>query len=274
MVHTLDFVAGVVKSRRLRADNGRIRRERPAVRGEKLQRRMEKIFAELFGLLQNRDQRLQTFSFVVSHHLRTHTSTLQQLLTFLPAADQPAELAQVHQHLHQVTDRLETTLQDLSEVLSLHHKYHLVLESLNLSQRVAEVWQQLVVGDKPFTATLHNAVPTSLELQYHAPFLNNILENALTHAVQAPKAGRILEVWVDAWIERGKVVLQVVDNGQGLDLSQQRAGAFGFYQTFHRPQRKNGLGLFMIKQQVELMGGSVNLESQPGVGSTLKITLL
>jgi signal transduction histidine kinase len=63
------------------------------------------------------------------------------------------------------------------------------------------------------------------------------------------------------------------DNGVGIDLSKHQGKVFGLYQRFHDEIEGKGLGLFIVKSQIESAGGNIALESKPGVGTTFILTL-
>ena len=69
----------------------------------------------------------------------------------------------------------------------------------------------------------------------------------------------------------GFTVLSVFDNGLGIDLNKNANKIFGMYKTFHQNDDARGLGLFIIKNQIEAMGGKIDLESELGIGTTFNI---
>jgi signal transduction histidine kinase len=62
------------------------------------------------------------------------------------------------------------------------------------------------------------------------------------------------------------------DNGIGIDLERNRDKVFGLYQRFHDYPDSKGLGLYLVKSQVETMGGTINIESKVDVGTTFTLT--
>ncbi|NBW37684.1 MAG: hypothetical protein EBR30_22225, partial [Cytophagia bacterium] len=48
---------------------------------------------------------------------------------------------------------------------------------------------------------------------------------------------------------------------------------FGLYKRFHTHTEGKGLGLFLVKLQAESLGGSVNIQSKPGIGTTFTVLL-
>ena len=61
------------------------------------------------------------------------------------------------------------------------------------------------------------------------------------------------------------------DNGLGIDLKRYGDRLFGLYQRFHESKEGKGLGLYMVNSQVVTMGGKIEVESEPGKGSTFKV---
>ncbi|WP_264527412.1 ATP-binding protein [Flavobacterium sp. N2550] len=68
-----------------------------------------------------------------------------------------------------------------------------------------------------------------------------------------------------------KTVLEISDNGIGIDLKKYGDKLFGMYKTFHENPDSKGIGLFITKNQIDAMGGYVTVESEPNVGTTFKI---
>ena len=74
--------------------------------------------------------------------------------------------------------------------------------------------------------------------------------------------------------DNGHKILQVADNGIGIDLQRNGSKIFGMYKTFTNNKDSKGIGLFITKNQVEAMGGEITIESQVNQGTTFKIHLL
>ena len=69
-----------------------------------------------------------------------------------------------------------------------------------------------------------------------------------------------------------ETVILFKDNGIGIDMDRNKDKIFGLYQRFHDYPDSKGLGLYLVKSQVESMGGKISVESQVGVGTTFTIT--
>jgi len=67
------------------------------------------------------------------------------------------------------------------------------------------------------------------------------------------------------------VRLIIKDNGVGMDLSKMKNNLFGLYKRFHPEVEGKGVGLFMVKTQVEALGGTINVKSEPNDGTEFMI---
>ncbi len=63
------------------------------------------------------------------------------------------------------------------------------------------------------------------------------------------------------------------DNGLGIDLKKHKAKIFGMYKTFHKNKDSRGIGLFITKNQIESLGGRIEVESGVDKGTTFKLYL-
>jgi two-component system sensor histidine kinase/response regulator len=104
--------------------------------------------------------------------------------------------------------------------------------------------------------------------------VSQILLNLLSNAVKfTPEGGRVtLRIWTD----RDSAIFQVVDTGIGIAPSQKPLLFQKFQQldsVYHRKYEGTGLGLALTKQLVELHGGTIEVDSTVGVGSTFTVRL-
>ena len=70
-----------------------------------------------------------------------------------------------------------------------------------------------------------------------------------------------------------KVELRFKDNGKGIDLEKNGSQLFGLYKRFDTSAEGKGMGLFMVKTQVEALGGIIKVNSKPGEGTEFIIQL-
>jgi hypothetical protein len=70
---------------------------------------------------------------------------------------------------------------------------------------------------------------------------------------------------------KGTIALEVSDNGLGMNLDQFSRSIFGLYKRFHTHTDGKGLGLYLVKLQIESLGGKIEVASELNVGTTFKV---
>jgi signal transduction histidine kinase len=73
---------------------------------------------------------------------------------------------------------------------------------------------------------------------------------------------------------KDKVELLFRDNGMGINMQKEKDHVFGLYKRFHIESAEGkGMGLYMVKTQVETIGGKINISSEVNKGTEIKIEL-
>ena len=102
-------------------------------------------------------------------------------------------------------------------------------------------------------------------------YLESIILNLMTNAVKYGHPMRAPKITIEASKEGNGIVLSVTDNGLGIDLDRYGDKIFGMYKTFHNNKDARGLGLYIIKNQIEAMDGYITVESSVNKGSVFKV---
>jgi len=100
--------------------------------------------------------------------------------------------------------------------------------------------------------------------------LRSILYNLISNAVKFRAAERIPQLHVRTYLENGYLVLQVKDNGIGIEKSK-LYNVFNIYKRLHHDIDGSGIGLYLVKKIVDATGGMTKVESEVGKGSTFSI---
>jgi signal transduction histidine kinase len=103
-------------------------------------------------------------------------------------------------------------------------------------------------------------------------YLESILHNLLSNALKYHSPQRRPAIHVKSWQQEEQAYLSVSDNGLGMDLTKVGDKLFGLYKTFHEHKEAKGLGLYLTKLQVEALGGTIRVESQPDHGTTFTLS--
>ncbi|HVA21224.1 MAG TPA: GAF domain-containing sensor histidine kinase, partial [Candidatus Micrarchaeia archaeon] len=119
-----------------------------------------------------------------------------------------------------------------------------------------------------------DVVPTHLEIRADKSKFKQVLYNLLSNAIKfTPQGGK---VWVSARADSEDLIVDVGDTGVGIPAEHHKRIFDEFYQLDHATTRQvegTGLGLSLTRRLVELHGGSISLESDPGRGSVFTFRL-
>ena len=114
-----------------------------------------------------------------------------------------------------------------------------------------------------------------VETDFVPNYLNKILNNLIGNAIKYSEGGTHIYVMTEvSEKDKKKFIIKVIDNGIGISKEDLPHLFELFYQTNkNKVKEGNGIGLTITKQLVEVLGGKIDVESQPGKGTTFKITL-
>jgi signal transduction histidine kinase len=101
--------------------------------------------------------------------------------------------------------------------------------------------------------------------------MESIMLNLLSNAIKYKHPDRIAEIQICTFIEDDRPCLLVKDNGMGIDLDKNGQKIFNIYQTFHYNKDAVGVGLFITKNQIESLGGTIEIKSEVDIGTTFII---
>ena len=108
-------------------------------------------------------------------------------------------------------------------------------------------------------------------LDINKSYLESIFLNLLTNAIKYRDPVKQLRVTVATKVVEDSLIITFKDNGIGIDLNKSMDKIFGLYQRFHNYPDSKGLGLYLVKSQVESMGGTISVASIVGKGTTFTI---
>ncbi len=213
---------------------------------------------------------LQQFSFTVSHNLRSPLASMKGLIHIHQMAQTNEERAHIIRLFEESTGSLETIIQDLGKIIDIRHDNFTAFEKVTLQTEVDLILQSLntfIISNEVSVLTDF----TSPELVSIKAYINSILFNLITNAVKYRSPGRKPVVKISSRSSNEYVVLEVSDNGLGIDLPKHQNDLFKLYKRFHSHTPGKGLGLFIVKQQIEKLNARIEVESEPEQGTTFRI---
>ncbi len=219
---------------------------------------------------------LQQFTYIVSHNLRSPIANIMGLADALNMLDKQSEsFHKALSYLKQDAHRLDTVMRDMNSILSIRDsKYNLETETVDLTAVINEVSQSF--GEKLLTigADVSMDIQEGLSLRANRAYMYSIFHNLVSNSIKYRSPERPLRIRIKAIgnPSRGTIV-SFSDNGIGFDMKKAKDNLFRMYKRFHAEQPGRGMGLFLVKNHLDAMGGSIKAVSGVGFGTRFMIYL-
>lgn len=236
-----------------------------------MQKLKEKELRRSVETISEQNARLMNFAHIVSHNLRSHTGNFQLLVDLLEKEEDEAEKNQMIVFLRENAQSLNETIKHLNDVVQIQINTSIIRENLSLKAYVIKVTDVLRAELNKNNTTVQNNVPANIFVNYNPAYLESILLNFISNGMKYRHKDRPAKIVLTTEVIDDKLVLSITDNGMGINLEKYKEKLFGLYKTFHGNSDARGVGLFITKNQIEAMGGKIEVESKINVGTTFKI---
>jgi signal transduction histidine kinase len=232
-------------------------------------RKLQEINDRLSHTLQQLEKskkRLEEFAYVATHNLRAPMVNLSSLVELYEASGNKD--GEIFEKIHFTANQMNSTLNDLISLVLVNRpateKSEIRFDELvkTISASISEQLEGVSVR------TDFSKAPVLVYPYSHA---QSIIQNLLTNAVKYREPDRPLELEIKTFPSGEYICLSVSDNGIGIDLEKYGDKLFKAFQRLHVDGRGKGLGLYIIRSQLESLGGKVEVKSEPGKGSEFRI---
>ncbi|MEI6020586.1 MAG: PAS domain S-box protein [Bacteroidota bacterium] len=226
--------------------------------------------------LVQRNKNLDQFEYIVSHDLRAPVANILGLCNILnmPQLTRIEDQTTAINGIHKAAGKLDEVIMDLNKILQKRSEIVDLKEEVNLNNLVEEI-KHLFLGSqhrKPFE--IITAFENGEYFLYTVKiYLTSIFYNLISNSIKYKKPEYDLIAHVSGKIINDEYVLKFKDNGIGIDLNAHGDKLFGLYKRFHPHIDGKGMGLYLVKNQVELLGGRISVESAVNLGTTFIINL-
>lgn len=223
---------------------------------------------ELLRNSNSENRMLNSFNHMVSHNLRSNSNNIKGIVDMLKYSEDEFERIELLEMLTQSSNKLNETVQNLSEYLTFQNKEVFDYKELALKNEVEKTCNALNNQILELGVKVDNQIDKNLVVSVVPSYLESILLNLLSNAIKYRSKERALIIELSAEKKGRVTILKVKDNGSGIDLDKNGKSIFGMFSTFHGNRDAIGFGLFMTKNQIESMGGHIEVESKINQGTT------
>ena len=225
------------------------------------------------NIVSKQNNKLKNFAHIVTHNLKQHAGNFESLLDFYKDAKSENEKQELIEYLDTLSTSLTKTISNLNEIVSIQNNKVDKIEKLYLAEEANKILNMLSVVISESNARINNNINPKLYIFYNATYLESIIQNLLTNAIKYKHPERDPEITAHTVITKDTIKVIVSDNGIGIDLDKFGDSIFGLYKTFHNNKDSEGVGLYLVKNQIESYGGEITLDSKVNEGTTFTITI-
>lgn len=232
----------------------------------------ERELRKLFEKTIEQNQRLKDFSYITSHNFRSSVANLLGLITIIEDDRNNDEFFGM---LKDTALKLNLAIDSINDLLNFEKDISALEKTdCSLSEIIADViiLNKKTAREKDISFLVD--VPKDLKIKVLPAYLQSIMHNLVTNAMKYGVTAERRNIYIKAEKSEEVVLLTVADDGVGIDMERFGGKLFQLGSRFHAGMDSgHGMGLYITKQQIEAIGGRVEVESQVNKGTTFKVYL-
>lgn len=220
--------------------------------------------------LRRKNNQLEEFTGIVSHNLRSPIGNVVSLLALLSKTTDPQEQQELSELITRSSNNILGSLDELNEVLKIKQDQQIEKQNLRFESVYLRVRDMLHTKIQETGASFHTDFQVA-EILYPNIYLESVLLNLLSNSLKYHDSRRLPIIKVSTYFENENLILSVEDNGLGMDLKRYGHQLFKLRKTFHNHPEGRGVGLFLVKNQIEALGGTISASSKKNEGTRFTI---
>ena len=232
----------------------------------------ERITADLI----QHNSHLEQFTYIVSHNLRAPVANIMGLTDMLKDHDDDLDAEsknEVVERLSQSIKNIDTVIKDLNSILQARRPVNEKKEPVYFKELCDDIVTNTYHTIIKEHAQLNCAFDEVESLFTIRSYLYSIFYNLVSNSIKYRQTDVDPIITISSRKLKDKVELRFKDNGKGIDLEKNGEHLFGLYKRFDTSAEGKGMGLFMVKTQVEALGGTIKINSKLGEGTEFIIRL-
>lgn len=228
-----------------------------------------KITADLV----QRNKDLEQFAYIVSHNLRAPVANIKGLLDLNAFNPDDEEGIATLNALKTSVNNLDRVIVDLNQVLQVSSQINQKWELVSLSELVDEIKSSISQIVEQTRVRINCNFNEFDELVTLKSYMYSIFQNLIVNSIKYAKPDIDPVINIHSEVDGKAVSIVFADNGKGIDLNAYGQSIFGLYKRFDRSVEGKGMGLFMVKSQVESLSGTIRVQSEVDRGTRFIINI-
>ena len=219
------------------------------------------------------NQQLEQFAFISAHNLRAPVARILGLGNLLNINNNDLKEARmIVDKITVTTEELDRVVKDLNKLLDMRKNSDSVIVPINLVEEIRLIKINMEKEIQDTKAIFIEDFSKGVTLWTVKPYLDSILLNLVSNAIKYRHPNRNPVIRIHSELKDNHFHLTVQDNGLGMDLELYKDKVFTLYHRFHPHIEGKGMGLYLVKTQLTLMGGKIDVASNPNEGTTFYLS--
>ena len=238
-----------------------------------LQKQTEIERTKIVADIVQRNKDLEQFSYIVSHNLRSPVANIMGITDLLQNTGNSADEQNVLLGaLSTSAQKLDGVIRDINLVLQATQEVNENRETVCFYDLLKDIKLSISYVLKSEDVEIKCDFSQVNELKTLKSYLYSIFLNLISNSIKYRQLGIPPVIEITSIQQKNGIGLMFKDNGMGIDMKQNHGKIFGLYKRFHDHTDGKGMGLYMVKTQVERLGGSITVDSEVDKGTTFKIS--
>ncbi|WP_432713600.1 sensor histidine kinase [Pedobacter sp.] len=229
--------------------------------------------AKMHDDILERNKELEQFSYIISHNLRSPVANMMGLAEEINSGElQQKELKEASAYLMQCAKQLDHVILDLNNVLQAKQGVNQNKERVSITSIIEEITSSISTLIKAENVCFSLDVHPSDELITIKSYIYSIFFNLISNSIKYRQ--QLLAPHIEISFKKVDEVTTIVykDNGLGMDLKKYGTDLFGLYKRFHHHVEGKGMGLFMVKTQMNTLDAKISCKSEIDKGTLFVLT--
>jgi PAS domain S-box-containing protein len=215
---------------------------------------------------------LEKFAYIISHNLRAPVANILGASNALNNMElNEADNEKLIRGINISVMRLDEVINDLNKILQVKGGTDEVKEIVRFSELVDHIKVSIMYLIDKNNIEIKYDFSEINEFFVLKPYLYSIFFNLISNSIKYRRQEVQSIIEIRSRLQKDKIELIFTDNGMGIDLKKNAGQIFGLYKRFHSNLEGKGMGLFMVKTQVETLGGKISVKSEENNGTEFKI---
>lgn len=240
---------------------------------KKLNSRLEERNSELENTqkaLKRKISQLRDFAGIITHDVRGPAANIKKMLELHQSSADGETRNKAYDFLKKISNDLTVNLNELIQVLQIHLEKEIPYSDCDLQNitDIVLIHFQENIEQAEAQIVFDFQIPI---IQYPKIYLQSILYNLISNSLKYTRKEVIPVIQISSFTKNNHTYLTVSDNGLGIDLNKFGKSLFQFKKSFHSGYDSKGIGLYLIRNQIEDLGGSIFAESEVENGTTITV---